>query len=275
MPPARELVSLNGSWEIAPGGPGAPPARWMSRIEVPSLVDTADPSYPWRDSEYHWYRRKFTPPPARRPETLVIVLEQAMFGTEVRLNGRVVGEDPACYTSQEYDVSAAVRCGEENELLVRVGARGTLPPESAVGNDQERDLYIPGIWGDTWIVRTGNVRIRRVQVIPRIGDGAAEIRVSIHNTGTAPCDLRCRCRAFAEDGRGVASPPSVAEASLAGGTETVLTLRLDIPETHLWSPDDPFLYVLETEVESSGVLQDRLSTPFGMREFRVEGGTSC
>ena len=244
----------------------------MSRIEVPSLVDTADPSYPWRDSEYHWYRRKFTPPPARRPETLVIVLEQAMFGTEVRLNGRVVGEDPACYTSQEYDVSAAVRCGEENELLVRVGARGTLPPESAVGNDQERDLYIPGIWGDTWIVRTGNVRIRRVQVIPRIGDGAAEIRVSIHNTGTAPCDLRCRCRAFAEDGRGVASPPSVAEASLAGGTETVLTLRLDIPETHLWSPDDPFLYVLETEVESSGVLQDRLSTPFGMREFRVEGG---
>src|SRR5512139_61257 len=107
MPPARELVSLNGLWEIAPGGPGAPPARWMSRIEVPSLVDTAVPSYPWRDSEYHWYRTAFTLPPARRPETVVLVLEQAMFGTEVRLNGQAVGGDLACYTSQEYDVSAA------------------------------------------------------------------------------------------------------------------------------------------------------------------------
>jgi beta-galactosidase len=272
MPAARELVSLNGSWEIAPGGPGGPPARWVSRIEVPSLVDMALPPYPWRDSEYHWYRTSFTLPRAERPETVVLVLEQAMFGTEVRLNGRVVGGDIACYTSQEYDVSNAVQCGEENELLVRVGARETLPPESAVGNDQERDLYIPGIWGDTCLVRTGNVRIRRVQVIPRIGTGAAEIRVMIHNTGKAPCHVRCRCCAFAEDVREISSTPSVAEASLAGGTETVLTLRVDIPNVHLWSPDDPFLYALKTEIESAGVLQDCLSTPFGMREFRVEGG---
>ena len=59
-----------------------------------------------------------------------------MFGTAVWLNGSYVGEDIACYTLQEYDVTPFLREGE-NHLLVRVGNRSTLPAESAVGNDQE------------------------------------------------------------------------------------------------------------------------------------------
>jgi beta-galactosidase len=269
---AREVVSLNGPWEIAPGVLSGPPPQWTSRIEVPSLVDAALPAYPWRDSDYHWYRTKFTLPQGRHDECLMLVLEQAMYGTEVRLNGLVVGQDIACYTSQEYDVTSAVRQGGENELLVRVGLRDTLPPESAVGRDQERDVFVPGIWGDTWIVRTGNPCIRRVQVIPRIAAGAAEIRVFIKNREKEPRDVTCRCRVVTEAGPETGSARSTAEASLAGGTETILTLRVELSNVRPWSPDDPFMYTLETEIESGGVQQDRLSTPFGMREFRVEGG---
>ncbi len=263
---------MNGTWEVSPGDPDSPPSRWTSRVDVPSLVDTATPSYAWRDSGYHWYRTRFVLPPAQRPECVFLVLEQSMFGTEVRLNGVSVGRDIACYTSQEYDVTSEVRYGTVNELLVRVGSRDTLPPESAVGNDQERDTTIPGIWGDAWVLRTGIPRIRRVQVIPRLHAGAAEVRVFVHNPGDQPRDLRCRCRVVAEGARAATSAQAAAGAFIAPGTETVLTLRVDIPEPRLWSPDDPFLYTLETEVESAGAVQDRLSTPFGMREFRVEGG---
>ncbi|MBP1654064.1 MAG: glycoside hydrolase family 2, candidate beta-glycosidase [Bacteroidetes bacterium] len=263
---------MNGTWEVSPGDPDSPPSRWTSRVDVPSLVDTAIPSYAWRDSGYHWYRTRFVLPPAQRPECVFLVLEQSMFGTEVRLNGVSVGRDIACYTSQEYDVTSEVRYGKVNELLVRVGSRDTLPPESAVGNDQERDTTIPGIWGDAWVLRTGIPRIRRVQVIPRPHAGAAQVRVFLHNPGDQPRDLRCRCRVVGEGVRLATSAPAAAGGFIAPGTETVMTLRVDIPEPRLWSPDDPFLYTLETEVESAGTVQDRLSTPFGMREFRVEGG---
>ena len=52
----------------------------------------------------------------------------------------------------------------------------------------------------------------------------------------------------------------------------MLTIRVKIPHARLWSPDDPFLYALEADVESDGALQDRLRTTFGMREFTVDGG---
>jgi len=109
MHPARELISLNGDWEIAPGELSGPLPSLTSRIKVPSLVDAADPAYPWHDAEHHWYRARFVLPPPRRTESVFVVLEQAMYGTEVRLNGLVVGRDIACYTSQEYEVSSAVR----------------------------------------------------------------------------------------------------------------------------------------------------------------------
>ena len=106
-------------------------------------------------------------------------------------------------------------------MLVRVGQRETLPPESAVGKDQERDVFVPGIWGDAWIVRTGNPRIRRVQVIPRIGESEAEIRVFMHNAGTEPREVRCTCRVATPGADETVSAPSTADATLAGGTDAV------------------------------------------------------
>ncbi len=113
-----------------------------------------------------------------------------MFGTEVWLNGTRLGGDIACYTSQEYDAGPVLRFDGPNDLIVRVGLKETLPPESAVGKDQERETFIPGIWGDVALILTGNPRVSLVQVIPRPGDSNAIVNVTVRNDSPRAVPVR-------------------------------------------------------------------------------------
>ncbi|MBM2841661.1 MAG: glycoside hydrolase family 2, candidate beta-glycosidase [Bacteroidetes bacterium] len=187
----RTVLSLNGRWQIAPGSRDTPPAQWTSEVPVPGLVDLSVPNYKWSAHEYHWYRTRFTVPVGHRSALAFLKIDQAMFGTSVWLNSIHVGSDIACYTSQEYDIIAAVKFGVANELLVRVGGKDTLPPESAVGKDQERTEFIPGIWGDVNVILSGNPRVKLVQIIPHIDRERAEARITVANRAGQRTEDQC------------------------------------------------------------------------------------
>src|SRR5512133_3330359 len=135
----NRTISLNGIWQYQPGGP-AQPAQWSHALPVPGLVDLAEPACEWQSHDYHWHRTTFTIAKEHLSEFHRVAIEQAMFGTAVWVNGCIVGSDIACYTTIEFDISEFVHEGE-NELVVRVGMRDTLPPHSAVGRDQEREAF--------------------------------------------------------------------------------------------------------------------------------------
>ena len=170
--------SLNGTWQLQATNDETLPAAWQHSVPVPALVDCAAPKHNWQKFKFHWYKTTFNA--ENNHELAFIVIEQAMFGTEVWLNRTRLGGDIACYTSQEYDARRALKTGE-NELLVRVGTKEDLPPHSAVGKDQERAEWIPGIWGDVHLLQCGNPRVKLVQVIAHIHTAAAEVRVTLEN----------------------------------------------------------------------------------------------
>jgi beta-galactosidase len=269
---ARIIFPLNGAWEIEPGLRHSPSAGWRHSIQVPSLVDVAMPSYDHRVHEYHWYRLTFTVPHTMRRETALLVLDQAMFGTSVWLNDRYVGEDIACYTSQEYDVTHFLHYGTENVLLVRVGSRATLPPESAVGRDQERDVFIPGIWGDVALVLTGSPRCSGVQVIPHIDSAEVEIRVSVLGHAASGHEVSVGTCVFEKESGRLVTGDIESPVALKVTGETVITFRHLVRDMQLWSPGHPFLYEAETIIRASGHVVDRTATTFGMREFTIRDG---
>jgi len=173
--------SLNGVWQLQPDEKTTPPSKWDHEAPVPALVDVATPKYDWANHGYHWYRRCFTVSNDFQRELVFLKIDQAMFGTAVWLNGVSLGSDIACYTSQEYELSELINYDKENELLVRVGAKHALPPESAVGKDQENAEFIPGIWGDVKLCFCGNPRVKLVQMIPHLTTATAEARVTLQN----------------------------------------------------------------------------------------------
>ncbi len=198
-----------------------------------------------------------------------------MFGTDVWLNGELLGGDIACYTSQEYDARSALKMGE-NELVVRVGQRENLPSHSAVGKDQERTDWIPGIWGDVYVVQCGNPRVKLVQVIPHIASATAEVRLTLQNFSRAEVAFDLRCGVFEKGSGKQASRTQVsrmpeAVTTISAETERTFVVHHKLADMKLWSPESPFLYEVENLIRVKGKTVDVLRTRFGMREFNIEG----
>lgn len=144
---SRYVQVLNGIWDIAPGTPEAPPLEWRARIPVPSLVDCAVPSYEWQSFPYHWYKTSFRVGTASPRATATVRIGQAMFGTGVWLNGNRLGEDIACYTSQEYDAAPHLRYDGPNELVVRVGRKKHSPPKARLAGTRSGRRSSPASGG--------------------------------------------------------------------------------------------------------------------------------
>lgn len=267
----RTILSLNGLWELEPGGREPLPERFSHRVPVPCLVDGATPSYDWDQWEFHWYRHVFSVGWERGADLVLLRIDQSQYGTEVWLNGRNIGGTICCYTSHEYNLEGLIDYERANELVVRVGARRTLPPESAVGKDQEKDSFIPGIWGDVSLVLCGSPRIKLIQIIPHIDTCSVEARITVENLSSAARDIHVATCVLEKRGNSVASEKLVERLKLGPQREAVVVFHLPINNAVLWSPDSPFLYQLETSVSDSEKPLDQTFTTFGLRRFEVAG----
>jgi beta-galactosidase len=278
----RQVISLDGVWEIAEGVMGQPPERSDRRVPVPGLADMATPAFadppgpkvsergkvPQKDSkrDAFWYRRSFRLD-APAPEVARIKVRKAMFGTRVILNGRVLGDHLPSFTPGYFDAKAALKSGD-NELLIRVGAdRDAVGPAIPSGFDFEKERYIPGIFDSVELILSGTPHFLHVQTAPDIAARTVRVQAVLRNEGPpkeAVVQFVVReAKSGREVGRHTAAP-----VGLAKGEEATVDVRLPITDCRLWSPEDPFLYALEAD---SGA--DRFRTRFGMREFKLDPAT--
>lgn len=267
----RNTFPLNGIWEIAGGEADVIPRTFPSTIHVPSVVDTASPQYDWQAFDFHWYRKTFAIDGLSHTHFVFFKIDQSMFGTEVWLNGHRLGGSISCYTSHEYSLNEFLLPEKENELIVRVGAKRTLPPESAVGRDQEKEIYTPGIWGDVSITCTGGARVKLVQVIPHCASAAAEVRAWIEDLEFTRESLLVSAKIVEKKSRETVSAIHDATITVDGHSVTRVTFRIPIEKMKLWSHESPFLYHVEILLEHGNTKLDASRTAFGMREFTVAG----
>lgn len=271
--PQRQIIGLNGVWEISEGAFDAVPPSFDHAVRVPGLVDMAEPAFdevgrPSELREAFWYRRRFEIDGAV-PATAVLKINKARYGTKVFLNGELVGEHLPCFTPAYLDVRAHLRGeGEENELVIRVGADRTALPEGQPGGwEVEKILYLPGIYDDVSLIMTGSPYIVNVQTVPDIETESVGLVVEIESDPEAtPFELAAQ---VVEAGTGrVAGEATVTVEGLSGGEVTSVELNVPIADCRLWSPEDPFLY--EVRLRTPG---DTLRTRFGMRSFRFDPET--
>ncbi len=277
-----ETIDLNGAWEIQPGTKGNLPDSFEHKVQVPALVDCAVPSYDWRGFEYHWYRKNIFVPNGRENQAAFLKIEQSMFGTAVWVNGTFVGESISCYTSQEYRIDNYLNYSVENQIVVRVGQKSTLPPESAVGKDLERLSFIPGIWGDVRLTFTKRVRVKLIQAIPHVDTSNVEVNVWLENYYDAQQTIILRGAVSEKKSGAVSSAVCLKVAELGPRAEGKITLFLQVENMKLWSPESPFLYLFTAKLEdesghtksdASHIPLDVESVTFGMREFMVRGSS--
>jgi len=295
----RLVIQLDGTWAIGESVRADDmPEQFSHAVVVPGLISQARPPFAdvnqyatletlqrWssklvdfdpasegsvkglgrtrQNRDYFWYQRKFTVP-ARRGRA-VLVVNKAQFGTAVWVNGKKVGEHLGCATAGIFDVTEAIDWTGENGLVIRIGAHpGALPDWALPAADVGRVHWAPGIYDGVSLQLADPPTIETVQVAPRIAAGEILVQSRIKNHGPAhECELAQQVATW-KDGQPVGQPAS-RRLRLAADEEQVVEQTLPVPGAVLWSPENPFLYTLETTTGG-----DSCSTRFGMREFRFD-----
>ena len=158
---------------------------------------------------------------------------------EVTLNGRKVMEHAGGYLPFAADVTGALNTAGENRLELL--AIDTLSRRYPYGKQHRRPhgmWYTPvsGLWQPVWLEAVPEKgAVRGLRATPDLTGVTLEVRTdSPRFTVTVPLEGGGELRAEGVPG---------------------LPLRLDLPDPHLWTPDDPFLYdftvTTQTETVSS------------------------
>ena len=203
-----------------------------------------------------YYRKHFRPPADGR--TYSLRFDGAMQVASVWVNGRFVLQHQGGYLP----FTVPLRAGDTS-IVVRVDNRNN--PNTPPGKPLERlgFLYWSGIYRNVWLVATGPVYITDPVaagggVFVRYEDVSAAsatviVRTAFHNDRRAALQVRQSL-----DGHPVVS---------GTGTDSV-TQRFTVSHPHLWSPEDPYLYTLLTEIVRSGRVVDSEIHRIGIRSLR-------
>jgi len=278
----RMAVSLNGTWDaqLVASLDDAATGQWQP-FEVPGTMSGID-------GKRAWLRKTFIIPDAMRGKHIELYFGGVKYNSRVVVNGQPVGGEFNGYDPFTVDVTNAVRLGQENELLLGCcdwtgifSGPFQLTDATTSWDDLRgapRNLVLGpiggvfnefGPWDDVELRATPHVRVDRVAITTSVRDHriTAEYTLANDTDSNASVDLTA---AVLEGGTSTLELPASRATVPAHGTATTRAVQA-WPNPHLWSFEDPHLYVLRTELRIGGEAVDRLDTRFGFREFRTEG----
>lgn len=262
----RKEISLNGLWKIAKTDTiTSMPSSFASEVPVPGLVDMARPAIDSQDTAYHksvyWYKRTFTLD-ASDAGLVQLKILKAMYHTWVFVNGELAGANVYNFTPSTLDIKPYLKAaGEENELVIAVGCRTSLPDTVTNGLDFEKTKYIPGIYDEVKLIVTGYPYIANVQTVPDIKNHQVRVVAEVlKGEGKKEGKINYVIKE-SRSGKVIERGSYDKEEDTEAVIEKVdFTVKMD--SSRLWTPENPFLYDLE--LSTSG---DNNRTRFGMRTF--------
>jgi len=281
----RTVVSLDGQWDLAfdPENVGKQ-EEWFARfprsvkMQVPGVWEQIKPGY----DGVGWYRRSFDVPEEWPDKTIRLRFWAACYYSEVWLNGEYLGDHESGYTPFEFDISKGVRVGP-NEVVVRIinppidreieGLRAGGPLHQSDVPTGKAGWYFNfgGIWQEVELIVTDRTFVEDVFAKPYPSKKKAVLEVTARN-GRRAGDYELTCTIAPWKQQDKPEITKTVKARLKKGATTV-TVPMAFDNVHLWSPDDPFLYVATVTLSRDGRVRDRQTVRFGMRTFTIKGGS--
>ena len=231
----EKWLCLNGEWSFSVGGED-------SVIRVPFCPESLLSGLA-RDMEYGQemtYRRAFELPEDWNGLRILLHLGAVSRVSEVRINGKTAVTGQECYFPLSADITELLRPGS-NEMTVI--CFHDLSHQHLWGKQKKKRggmWYTPvsGIWQTVWLEAVPEKYIRNLEI--RTGENYAEIRAEGIGEGTVTLEGR--------------------DYPLTDGS-----VRIEIPEPELWSPDHPRLYRFTV---TGG--EDRVESYFALRTLSVK-----
>jgi beta-galactosidase len=227
------------------------------------------------DESAGWYRRTFTAADDDKGKRFYLLLEGAATVKDVFVNGRHIGKHRGAYTAAAFDLTAAVKFGQSNTLLMRVSNRDA---ESANCLSRSTLYYVNGgLYRKAWLVKTGAVHIYPdlgscgVYITPaNITTDKADlnVRTVVFNPLDRPVDVIVRHIVAAPDGAECARFET--RKTFEPNEKTALFAVGIIRQPKLWGIAKPNLYTVRTELLADGRLSDVVAERTGFRTIAIK-----
>ncbi len=225
-----------------------------------------------------WYAKAVSVPEAWQDKQVYLDFEGANQETEVHLNGEKIGEHVGGYTAFRFNLSPHLQYGRPNLLTVRVTneINEDIPP-------LRMDFtFYGGIYRDVSLIVTEPIHFDLdnhasdgvFTRIDSLSHEQADIALfgKIFNAALQREEVRVETRIVNQDNRVVASESR--KLSLRAGQATAFESgQMVINDPSLWSPDDPYLYRVITQIHrggDDGPLLDEMVLPLGLRWFEFD-----
>ena len=251
--------NLNGLWEYAiTPTQEIFPGKYDGEILVPFPIESSLSGVmkPLTPSQNLWYRKTFVWRPTGGAGHLLLHFGAVDWRAEVYVNGKRVGSHTGGYTAFAFDISSAVKDGD-NELIVKVfdpsdfgnGPHGkqVLSPENIYYTASS------GIWQTVWLETVPDKYIKSLSVTPDVDRGNVAVKV----IASSDCEVELIVSVAGE----------MIKRAKGKVNEPVF---LHINNAKLWSPESPFLYDLKVTLRSGGREVDKVTSYFGLRKVDVQ-----
>ncbi|MHA1227688.1 MAG: glycoside hydrolase family 2 protein, partial [Candidatus Hodarchaeales archaeon] len=264
-----EWMNLNGLWEnTIQHRKKSNVINYEGKILVPFPIESALSGVKRKVRPKHkvWYRRYFEIPSRWSDKRILLHFGAVDWETCVYINQRKVGTHRGGYTPFSFDITDFLIEGE-NELVVSVWD----PTDKGLGigpfSVQEHGKQclrpygvfytaVTGIWQTVWLEPVPEVYIESIKVVSDIDSN--RVLITALTKGDKFNISTLVSVKFKKEIISSIEGPSNSE------------LEINLPEPHLWSPENPFLYDLEVKLEKNNEIVDRIQSYFGMRKIAVQ-----
>jgi beta-galactosidase len=274
----RQTLNFNREWKFQPGDvPGADASTFDdSKWDGANLPHSFSMPYFAADRfyvGYGWYRKHFEVPKAWSGKRIHLEFDGVFQVAELFVNGRRIGEHRGGYTGFTFDITDAVKKGD-NVLAVRVNNNwdGQLAPRAG------EHTFSGGIYRDVRLVVTDPVHVSwygTFVTTPQVSKESATVNVKtevVNDSGQSKW-VTLKTSVVDAKGKTVAQMEST-QAVSANATNVFDQTSGPILNPKLWSPEKPNLYSVKTVVFASPLAVFQFSKRIDGKQTPVDDYTS-
>jgi len=271
----RHIETINDAWHFYKGKIEHPfsndASRSWEKVTIPHSWNTED-ILDDEDGYYRgegWYKKTMKIPQVYQNQQVFMLFEGANQVTSLFVNGNKVGKDHiGGYTTFARDITTSIKEGN-NDITIKVdnAHNDEIVPQSADFS------FYGGIYRDIHLVITKPVHFE----VANLGTNAVFITTPEVSETQAKVSVKSKLvrpkkgRYFVKQSLFNAKNNLVKTVKTKSkfGEEVISEFSIENP--NLWSPENPYLYKLVTEiVDKKGVIFDRIENPVGFRWFHFD-----
>ncbi|BDD10695.1 beta-galactosidase [Fulvitalea axinellae] len=286
----RENMNFNKNWTFTKAQPkgdswktaGFDDSKW-DQVMIPHTMQVEELVMKRQWQGKGRYRKTFSLPQERKGQNVLLRFEGVMTVADVWLNGQKLGRHEGGFLPFVYDITPHAKFGEENILALTVDNNDNpeVPPGKPISKLDFASYG--GIYRNVNLIFREPLHITEDVEINRIGGGGitatfpeasekqalVSAKANIRNTGKEKRRFTLK-NTLLENGRAVSSA-NTENLDLASGQDLNFTTEMTVDKPNLWSPENPHLYTLRTEVLENGKPVDMVETRIGIRRIGFDG----